>query len=106
MGTVNYLYLCSVCNCLHRSPCSNQTELQPLNIFSKPLDHAVLQCNNDIRLMSSLLSYLDTGFVINGRYRIERRIGAGGFAIVFEAFDLQIDRRVAIKVLHIGNLYC
>lgn len=52
--------------------------------------------------MSSLLSYLDSGFVINGRYRIERRIGAGGFAVVFEGFDLQIDRRVAIKVLHIG----
>ncbi len=52
--------------------------------------------------MSSLLSYLEPGFIINGRYRIERRIGAGGFAIVFEGFDLQIDRRVAIKVLHIG----
>lgn len=56
----------------------------------------------DSKLMSTLLNYLDSNFVINGRYRIVRRIGAGGFAVVFEAFDLQIDRPVAVKVLHIG----
>jgi serine/threonine protein kinase len=33
------------------------------------------------------------------RYRIEREIGAGGMATVYEAVDLRHDRRVAIKVM-------
>ncbi len=34
-----------------------------------------------------------------GQYRILREIGRGGAAIVFEAIDAQLDRRVAIKLL-------
>ena len=34
-----------------------------------------------------------------GRYRIERRIGQGGFSTVYEAWDGIIERPVAIKVL-------
>jgi len=32
-------------------------------------------------------------------YRVVREIGRGGMAIVFEAIDIQLDRRVALKVL-------
>ena len=35
-----------------------------------------------------------------GRYRIERKLGAGGMATVYLARDLKHDRDVAIKVLH------
>ena len=35
-----------------------------------------------------------------GRYRIERRVGAGGMGVVYEAYDDQLERRVAIKLLH------
>jgi serine/threonine-protein kinase len=34
-----------------------------------------------------------------GRYRIERKVGAGGMAIVYLALDVKHDRRVALKVL-------
>jgi serine/threonine-protein kinase len=41
---------------------------------------------------------LETG--LQDRYRIERELGRGGFAIVYLAHDLRHDRPVALKVLH------
>ncbi len=35
-----------------------------------------------------------------GRYRIEGRIGAGGMASVYEARHVDLDKRVALKVMH------
>src|SRR5687767_14162065 len=43
------------------------------------------------------------GAVINGKYRIVRHIGAGGMADVFEAENVRIGRRVAIKVMKDGR---
>ncbi|HET6583899.1 MAG TPA: serine/threonine-protein kinase [Nannocystaceae bacterium] len=35
-----------------------------------------------------------------GRYRIHRRIGHGGMGVVYAAYDPELDRQVAIKLLH------
>ena len=39
-----------------------------------------------------------------GRFELIRPIGSGGFGAVYEARDPRLDRTVAVKVLHIGDL--
>ena len=43
---------------------------------------------------------LPAGTVINGRYRLEKLIGQGGFGIVFEALDQTLHSRLAVKFLN------
>ncbi|MBU4404131.1 MAG: serine/threonine protein kinase, partial [Acidobacteria bacterium] len=43
---------------------------------------------------------LAAGTVINGRYRLEKLIGQGGFGIVFAALDLTLNSRLAVKFLN------
>ena len=40
------------------------------------------------------------GTLLNGRYRLDARIGAGGMSTVYRAFDTTLERPVAIKLLH------
>jgi len=44
---------------------------------------------------------LDPGEVVDGRYRVSRFLGEGGFAEVYEAEHVHIERRVALKLLKV-----
>src|SRR6188472_2824722 len=39
------------------------------------------------------------GTTVAGRYRVERQVAEGGFAVVYRAFQIALDRPVALKVL-------
>lgn len=43
--------------------------------------------------------YLETGRLLNNRYRVEEKIGAGGMAVVYHCTDIRLDREVTVKVL-------
>jgi serine/threonine-protein kinase len=40
------------------------------------------------------------GTSLNGRYRLDAKVGAGGMSTVYRAFDMTLERPVAIKLLH------
>ncbi|MFN8201134.1 MAG: protein kinase [Solirubrobacteraceae bacterium] len=40
------------------------------------------------------------GTLLNGRYRLDARIGSGGMSTVYRAFDTVLERPVAIKLMH------
>jgi len=40
-----------------------------------------------------------TGGLLDGRYRLDERIGEGGAARVYRAFDTQLQRTVAVKIM-------
>ncbi len=44
------------------------------------------------------------GTIIAKRYEIVSKLGSGGFAVVYRAFDRQIERDVAIKILNLDVL--
>src|SRR5438874_11861106 len=39
-------------------------------------------------------------WVFAGRYRVDAPIGSGGMGAVWSGYDQQLDRRVAIKLMH------
>jgi len=41
-----------------------------------------------------------TGAILDGRYRIDAKLAAGGFGSIYKATDLVMGRNVALKVLH------
>jgi eukaryotic-like serine/threonine-protein kinase len=51
---------------------------------------------------SAVLADPLSGQVLDGRYRIGRRIARGGMAGVYEALDTRLDRTCAVKVMHPG----
>jgi serine/threonine-protein kinase len=40
------------------------------------------------------------GMCLNGRYRLDAQIGSGGMSTVYRAFDMTLERPVAVKLMH------
>lgn len=60
------------------------------------------RCGNDLSASSApstLYNDLLEGALLGGRYRIGNRLGQGTYSIVYEAYDEQLKRQVAVKVL-------
>ncbi len=51
----------------------------------------------------STRAVLPPGTVLDGKYRIDRLIGAGGFGMTYEAHDLGLNLRVAVKEYYPAN---
>jgi serine/threonine protein kinase/beta-lactam-binding protein with PASTA domain len=41
-----------------------------------------------------------TGELIDGRYQLIRQMASGGMAVIYEALDTRLDRKVAVKIMH------
>ena len=64
-------------------------------------DSVLERCAND---KAELALTLPIERTLDGKYRLERALGRGGFGAVFEASDLRLHRRVAAKVM-MGSLF-
>jgi serine/threonine-protein kinase len=51
----------------------------------------------------SAVEKFEVGATIAGRYRLEAKIGQGGMAVVFRAFDLELEEDVALKVFEVAH---
>ncbi|TPV92985.1 MAG: PEGA domain-containing protein [Myxococcales bacterium FL481] len=60
--------------------------------------------DDDAKAPLSVVSDTDVGTTIANRYRVTRVIGEGGMGVVYEAFDRQVERQVAIKLVRRGSL--
>ena len=60
-----------------------------------------LFCPNDGSTLATVTARLDplVGTTLEGKYRIESKIGAGGMGAVYKAHHLLLGRDVAVKVL-------
>jgi eukaryotic-like serine/threonine-protein kinase len=80
-STINLIKECPACGLVH--------------------DGNVSECERD---QSRLTLTLPVERVLDGKYRLEERIGTGGMGAVFRASDLRLHRTVAVKIM-IGGLF-
>jgi serine/threonine-protein kinase len=70
--------------------------------FCRKCGSQILHPENKINVTKTIISHsipIDSGKVISGKFKIIRQIGAGGMGHVYEAEDINLKRRVALKFL-------
>jgi len=67
-------------------------ECPECRILSLPTSSNCPQCGDILRLGS-------VPYILNGKFRLDRRVGAGAMGVVYKASDLALGRKVAIKTL-------
>lgn len=65
--------------------------------LDRKVEELVIAQKRADRIFSALAEALP-GTVLDGKYRLDEKIGAGGFGAVFKGTHLSLDRRVAVKV--------
>lgn len=72
-----------------------QQQFQLRDCLSTGFGDADTESDNDI---GGVLSSDPVGFFLHDRYELQQKIGAGGVADVYQAFDHQLSRHVAVKI--------
>jgi serine/threonine protein kinase len=73
-------------------------ELEQRNAELVESRHQLMQSQHRAAVLFSAFSEALPGRVLDGRYRLDERIGSGGFGVVFRATHLGLGRQVAVKV--------
>ncbi len=83
----------------------NQLKISRLQRQLEQRNAELLRMNEELRMsqkresrMFTALSDVLPGAVLDGKYRVEEKIGSGGFGTVFRATQLNLDRQVAVKI--------
>ncbi len=91
-------------------------ELGANDYITKPLDFPVVLARLKTQLRGRLprrnwpledadpWAEIGAGAVLDGKYRLEAKIGEGNCAEVYRAFQLKLERPVAVKLLRTGSL--
>lgn len=74
-----------------------------LLVRSERLDESSLPVYRRAQMSHDERVQLKSGRVVGGRYRVERELGRGGFARVYESVHTDLERRAALKVIDLPS---
>ncbi|MBX7219006.1 MAG: protein kinase [Blastocatellia bacterium] len=75
-----------------------QREMERKNAELAKKNEDLIQANSRADRIFSLLSDVLPGTVLDGKYRLEQKVGTGGFGTVYQAVHTNLNRPVAVKI--------